>query len=179
MPSSNKRLYLLFGFFVVVLSITGYLGFQYFSQGPVDLSAVTSKFKAATDTKPAPSSESSSKPVKNIGSGEQTFQFSHGPKVTGPKPQQVSLNPIDPQQGQPITITLVLKNDSPITKADTVIHTDNDTQNQAMKLIEGDKTNGTWQLETKIKDTYLHTYKIYFDLQSTTGNYNSGLTLRQ
>jgi hypothetical protein len=178
MPN-NKRLYLLLGIFVVILSITGYLGYQYFTTNPVDLSVINNKFKAATDSKQKAFLEVSPKPIKPIGSGEQTFQFSHGSQVTGPKPQQVILNPIDPEQAKPIKITLVVKNDSPLTKTDVVIRTDNNTLTQAMKLIEGDKSNGTWQVELKLNDSYQYTYLIYFDLQSATGNYNSGLTLRQ
>lgn len=179
MPTNKKTLLILSSILLIILAITGYLGYQYFSQTPLDLSAISNKFKAATDSNSKVSPELSPKPIKPIGAGDQTFQFSHSPKVIGPKPQQVILSPIDPQENQSIKITVIIKNDSPVTKADLVIYTDNDTQTKELKLIDGDKTNGTWQAELKLNDTYQYIYKIYFDLQSTTGNYNSGLTLRQ
>jgi len=156
---------------------TGFLAFKYFTGTTVNFSAVTSKFRAATDSKPKPSP--SPRPIKDIGTGEQTFNFSHGSEVLGPKLGQVTLTPIDPKIGETQTITTTLKHDSPITLAKVNIQTDNNTTIKDLKLVAGTNTNGTWQATIKYKDSYDYNYYIKFNLQSTTGNYEGGLRLRQ
>ena len=168
------RTYLLVGILIILLAVTGFLGFKYFTGGTVDLSQISSRFKAATDSQ----SPQEKKTIKPIGTGQQEFKFSHGDKVTGPKLQTVTLDPIDPDKNSTQVITATIKHDSPVTKANLIIESDNDITIQPLKLINGDTQNGTWQAKLKLKDTYDYNYYIKFDLQSSSGNYSGGLRLR-
>jgi len=95
--------------------------------------------------------------------------------MTGPRIQKVILDPINPQPNQQITIHVTIENDTPLTKSDIIIETDNKTNIQ--KMITTD--NNSYLAELKLKDTYDYNYYIKFDLQSESGNYDGGLRLRQ
>ena len=168
--TKSKFLPILIVVLTILLLVTGFLGFKYFTGGTVDLSQISSRFQASKDEKPQPSG-----PIKPIGTGTQEFGFNHGSKVTGPKLQKVILDPIDPAPDQKLTITATIKNDSPLTKTDVIIETDNNMTIQKMESTD----NYTYTAEVKIKDTYDYNYYIKFDLQSDTGNYKGGLSLRQ
>ena len=172
MPANNKNIIILSSILAVLLLLTGFLGFKYFTGGTLDLATISDKFQAATDSKPESIPPKTS--PKPIGSGLQEFNFNHGNQVTGPKLIKVIVNPIDPQPGQTQTITATIKNDSPLTKANLIIETDHDITIQAMSL-----NKDTYQADIKLKDTYDYNYYIKFDLQSPTGNYSGGLRLRQ
>lgn len=115
---------------------------------------------------------------KALSGGLQTYRFSHGKDVVGPKLQVVNIDPFDPQPNQIINITAEIKHDSPIKKAIVTLISDNKKSVKEMKLTGGDTTNGTWNAEIKIEDTYLCIYKLNFDLQSETGNYNNDMVFR-
>jgi len=168
--TSNKRVYLLVGILVLLLAITGFLGFKYFTGGTIDLSQISSRFQTTTTEAPKPSGD-----PKPIGTGKQEFNFSHGSEVTGPKLTKVILDPIDPEPNQPITIHVTIENNTPLTKSDIIIETDNKTNIQEMITTD----NNSYLAKLKLKDTYDYNYYIKFDLQSNTGNYSGGLRLRQ
>lgn len=178
MPANKTRLIILSTILFILLTVTGFLGFKYFTNTTIDFSAVTNKFQAATDSQLDPKQPEIKGEIKAIGIGQQEFKFSHGDKVTGPKLQTVTLDPIDPDKNSTQVITATIKHDSPVTKANLIIESDNDITIQPLKLINGDTQNGTWQAELKLKDTYDYNYYIKFDLQSSSGNYSGGLRLR-
>jgi len=169
--TKSKSLPILLSVLVILLIITGFLGFKYFTGGTIDLASIGSRFQAAKDQQPKPSP----KPIKPIGTGTQEFFFSHGSEMTGPRIQKVILDPINPQPNQQITIHVTIENDTPLTKSDIIIETDNKTNIQ--KMITTD--NNSYLAELKLKDTYDYNYYIKFDLQSESGNYDGGLRLRQ
>lgn len=181
MPTNSKRLYILLAVFILVL-LSG-IGYMFYTlkqkPGSSFLSAVKEKYQAATttgsrkkDTKPSPS-------PMYLAPGKQTYNISHGENVTGPKPTKAIIDPIDPAKNQATTITIDITSDSNLTKSDIIIVTDNQQTPLTLKLISGDQLNGTWQVKTKINDTYLYTYKLNFNLQNTSGTYTGGLTFRQ
>lgn len=111
--------------------------------------------------------------------GKQIYQNTRGKDVVGPKLFNITIDPFDPQKGQKINVTADIKNDSPVTKAIVILTTDNKTVEENMKLISGETTDGTWTTEIKLEDTYLCIYKLGFNLQSETGNYEGTMVYRQ
>lgn len=116
--------------------------------------------------------------AKVLPGGKQIYTYSHGKNVLGPKLQIVTIDPLDPQKGQKITLTAEIKYDSPVTNATVFLVTDNKTVEEKMRLISGEPNNGTWATEIEVNDTYLCTYELNFDLQSQTDNYKGGMVFR-
>lgn len=185
MPTNSKRVYILLAVFILIL-LSG-IGYMFYTlkqkPGSSFLSAVKEKYQAATivgnrqkdqSTEPSPSPS-----PMFLAPGIQTFYGSHSDDIAGPKAVKIVIDPIDPQPDQETTITVDITNDSDVTKAIAILVTDNDSQSLNLKLISGTKTDGTWQVKTKINDTYLYSYRLNFDLQSSSGNYQGGLTFRQ
>jgi hypothetical protein len=119
------------------------------------------------------------RPIKEIPSGRQIYNVSNGSNVVGPKMQKIILDPQTPTPQEKQTVTITVKNNSPLTEAMAYIKTDNRELGYPLTLIEGTKTDSTWQGSWKISDTYDHTYSIRFDLKSSTGEYNDSIVLRQ
>ncbi len=125
-----------------------------------------------------PTKTPTSRPIKDIPGGKQVYNVSNGPKVVGPKIQQITLDPQIPSPKDTQTVTITVKHDSPVTEATAYVETDNTVSKYPMKLIQGTTTDGTWQGSWKINDTYNYNYYIRFDLKSATGEYNNGIRLR-
>lgn len=176
-PKSNKkRLIILISILGILLITAATLLWQCCLKSDYNpLKIAQEKYQAATDSKPNSIPSPSPKPIKPIGTGTQEFGFNHGSKVTGPKLQKVVLDPIDPQPGESITITASLLKNTTLTKSDVIIETDNNTTIHELKT----KDNLTYTAELKLKDTYDYNYYIKFNLESTDGNYDGGLRLRQ
>ena len=173
----KKRLLILSSTLITLLIITVFFGFQHLSNDRFNLSAVSNinrKLKTIINHQEEP--EFSPKP---IGTGKQTGRFSHGNKVTGPKPGKVTIDPIDPKLKQIQTVTVTIKHDSPVTKALLHFHTDHKTVTKKMKLIDGTPTDGTWQVKHKYDDSYLRNYYLQFELIDEKGErFKSGLRYR-
>ncbi|MBU1326794.1 DUF11 domain-containing protein [Patescibacteria group bacterium] len=117
-------------------------------------------------------------PIKDIPGGKQVYNVSNGDKVVGPKISQITLDPQTPTPDETQTVTIKVKNDSPVTETSVYIQTDNNELKHVLKLIEGTATDGTWQGSWKITDTYNYNYYFRFNLISATGEYNDGPRLR-
>lgn len=110
--------------------------------------------------------------------GRQEYSVQYGPAATGPKIQKAVVDPLDPGKGGSQTVTLTVKNDSPVTSAEATLITDLRQTPGTFRLISGTPTNGTWQLTWKIQDSYDLKYQIYLTLNSTTGGSDDALTFR-
>ena len=180
-PKSNKLTYILLATFIIILLAgIGYM-FYTLTQKPETnfLTSVKEKYQAATTSESQPQKTKPSPSPMYLAPGKQTYNISHGEKVTGPKPTKAIIDPIDPAKNQDMTITIDITSDSDLTKSDIIIVTDNQQQPLKLKLISGDQKQGTWQTKTKLKDTYLYNYRLMFDLKNSTGTYTNGLTFRQ
>ena len=111
-------------------------------------------------------------------SGSQTYRFSHGSEVKGPKISTVVIDPLDPQNGATQTITLDLESESPVTKVTIVIVTDKQEKNIDLKLIEGDSKKGKYGAAWQVNDTYDTKYAIRYDLRSETATYDETMFIR-
>ncbi|MFA5828537.1 MAG: hypothetical protein WC841_04255 [Candidatus Shapirobacteria bacterium] len=102
------------------------------------------------------------KPSKPTLRGYQEFTV-QSTKKTGPIPYHLTIDPYDPQIAGRQTVTIKLKSALPITKAFYELTTDT-TQTAAinLKLISGTPTDGTWQGDSIITDSYDYTYYMVF-----------------
>jgi len=126
---------------------------------------------------PAPKPTPPPRKIYPLPSGTQSWKFSHGPDVKGPKIQTATVDPLTPNTRDTQTVTVTIKNDTPVTAAVT-LYTDTMHKTFPMKLTTGTLTDGTWTANWKMEDTYNNTYHIDFTLDSASGNWTGALTFR-
>lgn len=122
--------------------------------------------------------ESKKAPLMPLAQGPQTYSYSHGKNVLGPKPQVVQISTIDPGLNGKQKVTVTIKHTSPITDVSVNLKTDNQTKNYPMNKVAGSDTDGTWEGEWTVSDSYNEIYFLEFDLKSTTTSYKDGLAFR-
>ncbi len=145
------------------------------------------KIKAflATWKKPAPA-EFSGDPTPNsplgapytFPSGIQTYRFSHGKDVVGPKIKTAIIDPLDPQPGATQTITLEIESVSPVKSAVIIAATDNRKETLSLKLISGDFLEGAYQVSWQVKDTYNVRYFFRYILTAEDSVFDNIMYLR-
>ena len=86
--------------------------------------------------------------------------------------------PYDPERATNQKIQIKIASQTPVQKAITTMITDNKQKEINMELIDGTETNGTWQAEWQVDDTYLYTYKAKIEAASSQGTQVTTLTLR-
>ncbi|MCR4280070.1 MAG: hypothetical protein NUV82_01435 [Candidatus Komeilibacteria bacterium] len=106
-------------------------------------------------------------------SGPQTYRFSHGSNVTGPKIQTMIINPLDPKKGTIQTVTLAINSESPVTKASIIVYSDSQEKNVNLKLISGDFLKGTYQGSWEVNDTYNNKYALRYILKAEKNTFDN------
>jgi hypothetical protein len=144
------------------------------------LATKTSFFKKYITKTPieTPAVAPTKKPVYVLPSGTQTYTFSHGKKVVGPKLGKVTLDPLTPENNTVQKLTVTITNDSPVTSAQVTLITDSDQKTYPLQRTNGTNQDGTWTTEWNMIDTYEQNYRLKFDLKSSTGDYSGSMTFR-
>lgn len=178
--------------FIVVLTILLYAGLnawiyfygtQIFTFNPFIKKALTTVSivkeqgfgKIAT---PSPRLLPETFPAYSLPSGKQEWTFEHGDGVTGPKIQTATVDPLTPKKGEHQTITITVKNDTPVTLARATVFTDGQQNRVDLKLTSGSATDGTWTGGLTMTDTYNIIYHIDFHLESATTRWDGALRFR-
>jgi hypothetical protein len=130
----------------------------------------------APTTAPTPLPEK--KPPYILPTGAQTYRFSHGADVTGPKPQLVTIDPLDPQPGSTQTISVVIHSTSAVQSAVVIVGTDHQEKTLNLKLSSGDSLKGTYQGSWPVDDTYSQKYFLHYLLKSKTDTFDNTMYLR-
>jgi hypothetical protein len=110
--------------------------------------------------------------------GFQSWQFSHGDEVKGPKIKTATIDTLTPPMGGSQTLTLTIKSDSPVTNATATVHTDSTSQNYPLELNKGSTTDGTWIGIWRINDSHDCVYHISFVLENQSESWTGALTFR-
>ncbi len=100
--------------------------------------------------------------------GPQTYPFSYGSAVQGPKPSQITIAPYDPKKGEKQTYTVKAKYDKPITYAAIDLETDHGAKTYPMQRISGVDTDGVWEVTITTTDTHDYIYNVGLDFRSDT-----------
>lgn len=145
----------------------------------------TMKVFPVSSQTPAPATSSDSQPADSFSrtpytlpSGSQTYRFSHGEGVVGPKIQIATIDPLDPQNGDTQTITLEIESESPVQSAVIIVSTDNREKTLNLGLISGDSQKGKYQGSWQVDDTYENKYSFRYILTSETGTFDNTMYLR-
>jgi len=170
-PKSKYILYI-----VPPLIFLGSLGLylvfnNYFSVG--DLFKTDSSDQAQTTPEPTP------KPtIKPLPTGKQVYAYSHGDDVVGPKPTEVTIDPIDPILGGTQLLSVKIGNVIPVSKANIVVKTDNQETEYPLVLTEKGDDFGIWTASWKMNDSYDYIYKIDIVVDGVTETFSGGLSFR-
>ena len=170
-PKPNKKSFLLIALVLAFVFLAIIILWRfYFSRS---LSSVDVNFSSEPPT-------CNSKPIP---SGKQVFNSSYGKKVLGPKPSQTIIDPLDPKIGGKQTISVSIKNPTPVLKATATLETNKAVNviNQPMELSSGTPTDGVWTTTWTMPGKYDCFYQIKFLIQSGDKKediYQGGLSIR-
>lgn len=160
---------------LIIISALVFVGLVITIFFPGIINKLTSLFTKPTPRTPAKVTCASPLPLAK---GFQSWKFSYGNGVKGPKIDTATIDTLTPPTSSTQTLTLTIKNQTPVTKALATVYTDNSHQSYDMAVTKGTTTDGTWQGIWKLNDTTDCIYHIDFDLQSSSGNWTGGLTFR-
>lgn len=111
-------------------------------------------------------------------SGPQTYRFSHGKDVKGPKVQVVTFDPLDPEVGSTQTITLEIDSPSPLKNAAITLTSDNQEKSLTLKKTGGDALQGTYQTSWVVDDTFELKYSVRYLLLSENDKFDNTMYIR-
>ncbi len=174
---SPKTLTILARLVLVLLVGAGFwLGKDYLKT--VETFPASSKTPTPTESSGGQVADSSNRTPYTLPSGSQTYRFSHGEDVVGPKIQTVTIDPLDPQNNATQTISLEIESESSVQSAVIIVSTDNREKTLNLKLISGDSQKGTYQGSWQVDDTYENKYSFRYILTSETDTFDNTMYLR-
>lgn len=160
--------------FVILLALPYLTGGKY--QNPV--SKLTGYKPAGNQGTSLPEPTPTPIPPRPIPHGKIGFTVGQSDK-TVPLFGRGFVDPYDPAKGSTQTVTIAVKYTKPVTKVTAVLKTDNNiSQPYPFKLISGSDTEGEWQGSWQITDTYLYTYALVFNAESSNKSGSVEVTLR-
>lgn len=171
--ASNTRLYILV--FVLVLTIVAALSVFFFD--PV-------VWKSLRKPTPTPAMEaiaptpSEPRILTNLPKGTQTYTFSHGDKVTGPKPSTVTLNPLSTTLNEKQSITITVTESSPVTSASVFLTTDTKKDVEHVLTKSTTTKKDVWTGSWSVDDTSDQRYEARLYITSSDGVYNNTMRFR-
>ncbi len=123
--------------------------------------------------------EATPKPtIKPLPTGKQVYAYSHGDDVAGPKPTEVTIDPIDPEQGGTQLLSVKIGNTTPVSKANIVLKTDNQEKEYPLVLTEKGDDFDIWTASWKMNDSYDYIYKVSIVVDGTVETFSGGLSFR-
>jgi len=129
-------------------------------------------------TAPLISTPSPTPTPKPLPHGIQIYNFSHGKNVQGPKPLQVTIDPIDPKLNTYQRFSVKIKHSQPVTSAQIILITDNYSQTIPLSLKSGTNLDGIWTAKYKITHNYNYHYQIKMIFSDSQTQFKGALTFR-
>ena len=110
--------------------------------------------------------------------GLQSYEFTHGAQVVGPKVAKIVYDPLTPSAGETQKVTLTAAYSVPITEVVLTIVSDHLITPHVLSLASGTNTNGTWTGSWVIDDTLNTRYAARTTLKSTIDTHDSAMWFR-
>ena len=179
LPSETKPVkgISVFSFVIVAVVVVGSLFLlQFLLQKKSSTAPKDGSLTLTAPTAPTPLPEK--KPPYVLPTGAQTYRFSHGTNVTGPKPQLVTIDPLDPRSGSTQTISVVVHSTSAVQSVVVVIGTDHQEKTLNLQLTSGDSQKGTYQGSWQIDDSYENKYSFRYILTAENSAFNNTMYVR-
>lgn len=132
------------------------------------------------ENSPAASPTPTPKPtIVPLPEGSQTYRFSNGSKVVGPKISSLTIDPLTPNQGDTQTVTLSAMHTSAITSVTIEVITDHKTEKHTLTQKSGTSVDGSWEGAWTMNDTFDYTYGLRLVLTSSEGIYDNTMWFRR
>lgn len=110
--------------------------------------------------------------------GLQSYEFTHGAQVVGPKVAKIIYDPLTPSAGGTQKVTLTAAYSAPITDVVLTIVSDHLITPHTLSLTSGTTTDGTWTGSWVIDDTLDTRYAARTTLKSTKDTHDSAMWFR-
>jgi hypothetical protein len=122
---------------------------------------------------PTPTPTPTPKPIPH-GKIEFTTSLNN---IYAPKASKGYIDPYDPKEGSIQRVGIILK-DEQVKSVKAILQTDHKKNIYEMKLIQGDPSNGLWEGQWKITDTYDYIYLLTIEAQGAKAKGSTTITLR-
>lgn len=133
-----------------------------------------------TNSQTSDSATASPKPsVYPLAKGPQTYTFTNGDKVVGPKIKTLTVNPLCPEESTKQTVTITASHTSPIDEVAVEYITDNHTERHLLFQKSGTATEGIWEDTWSLPASHDYKYGFRLILSSADGTYDNTMWLRQ
>lgn len=126
----------------------------------------------------APAASPETRQITALPEGSQTYTFSHGSTVKGPKMSTLTIDPLTPEAGTTQTLKLTAAYSSTIKGAKVEVVTDNRRVEHILQRTAGTDTESTWEGNWILEDTYDYKYGFRFILTSDAETYDDYMWLR-
>ena len=177
---SSKSVLALASAGVVIGLLSYYLYSQYL---PQSTSQEESKPDLVIDTPTTQSSSEITSPVPvptptPLPGGIQTYNFTHGSEVKGPKIQTVTFSPLVTKEGSTQKITMTVLSDTPLTTSKLIITTDH--EEHPINLSTSTSKDNSYELEASwdFNDTINESYSFRYILGNSEATYDNTQYLR-
>lgn len=110
--------------------------------------------------------------------GSQTYNFSVGKDVVGPKISKLTIDPLTPQVANNQVVTLSASHTSRISSVTIEVITDNKSSRHTLTQKSGTDLEGTWEGSWTIDDAYDYNYGLRLILSSNQGTYDNTMWFR-
>jgi hypothetical protein len=111
--------------------------------------------------------------------GPQSYRFSYGSEVVGPKISRLTVNPLTPEPGTNQTITIEAGHTTPITEVVVEVITDEETKTHKLSKSDGNELQGSWTGTWNINTPYNYQYGFHLVLKSSDSTYDNTMWLRR
>lgn len=188
LPSIKKfNLYILIT--ALIITLTGSLYYYFLVSSPelfTDFSKSVTNLKAKITTDKTDKNEATPSievavatpnpsPTYTLPLGPQTYEFTHGDNVKGPKPKSLTLSPLSPSKNANQQATIIASDNSPITNVTITIVSDTLVEIHDLDLSSGTNSDGTWTGSWALNDTIDNRYAARITLTSANGKYDSAM----
>lgn len=110
--------------------------------------------------------------------GKRSFKLNYAKDASGPKIENITIDPFDPKVGENQTYSVSVSHAAPVKTVDLSLMTDHKIATYSLQLVQGSETKGTWEVMVTTDDTHLYEYYPYFIVKSDIDEFKGGLTLR-
>ena len=165
-PKKLKNEYLVISVVLLLFMGSLALGFFIFSKYYSTNSNFFNKTKQASEL-PEPPSERA-----------QTYEFNHELQDSKPQPYKVVIDPLDPQPGEAVKLTIYMNNSTPIITATAMLETDSNSIEQPLTLSNGNARAGIWTTSWNVEDTYNNTFHFILTIGDDAETYEGVVAIK-
>lgn len=161
---------------ILILIAVG-LGYYVWRTSTKGLPLFPNKVPRVTEISTTPTPKVSPTPSK-LKQGKETYSITQGPAEKGPDITQAVIDPLEPQKGQKVTMTISVNSTKPADSVTIELETDTMKKSYPLTLVSGTNLDGQWQATWTVEDTLLYQYVAKIEARSGSELSDFVLTIR-